>query len=41
MDSRDTGQGVTEDQQNKGRVTLGQDLLCCADELSWSALDAH
>lgn len=41
MDSGDTGQGVTEEQQNKGRVTLEQNLLRCAYELNWPALDTH
>lgn len=30
MDSGNIGQGDTEEQQNKGRVTLEQNLLCCA-----------
>lgn len=41
MDNGDIGQGVTEEQQNKGRVTLGRDLHHCAYELNWSALETH
>lgn len=41
MDSRDIGQGIAEEQQNKGSATLDQDLLHCAYELNWSALDTH